>query len=157
MGRVKKPSRWRGRLAGSATITNAAGASDCRWERASQATTERQQKLEESVNQLASFQAAEAQLRPWLMEKELMMSVLGPLSIDPNMLNAQKQQVQVSWERCRHLHSGFRTRRVSHPGCEVADCAQSYLSCKLSATQRASGDLLAPLPSPPNPAERKLL
>lgn len=70
---------------------------DCRWERASQATAERQQKLEESANQLASFQAAEAQLRPWLMEKELMMSVLGPLSIDPNMLNAQKQQVQVSW------------------------------------------------------------
>ncbi|POI31807.1 hypothetical protein CIB84_004441 [Bambusicola thoracicus] len=70
---------------------------NCRWERASQATAERQQKLEESANQLASFQAAEAQLRPWLMEKELMMSVLGPLSIDPNMLNAQKQQVQVSW------------------------------------------------------------
>lgn len=70
---------------------------DCRWERASQATAERQQKLEESANQLASFQAAEAQLQPWLMEKELMMSVLGPLSIDPNMLNAQKQQVQVSW------------------------------------------------------------
>lgn len=86
--------------------TNRARASDCRWERASQATAARQQKLEESVNQLASFQAAEAQLRPWLMEKELMMSVLGPLSIDPNMLNAQKQQVQVSWE----LHSVFRSR-----------------------------------------------
>ena len=43
-----------------------------------------------------SPQAAESQLRPWLMEKELMMGVLGPLSIDPNMLNAQKQQVQVS-------------------------------------------------------------
>lgn len=35
------------------------------------------------------------QLGPWLREKELMMSVLGPLSIDPNMLNTQKQQVQV--------------------------------------------------------------
>ncbi|XP_074790600.1 microtubule-actin cross-linking factor 1 isoform X8 [Natator depressus] len=65
-----------------------------RWARANQVTAERQQKLEKSANQLASFQAAEAQLRPWLMEKELMMSVLGPLSIDPNMLNAQKQQVQ---------------------------------------------------------------
>lgn len=69
--------------------------SGSRWDRANQVTAERQQKLEESANQLASFQAAEAQLRPWLMEKELMMSVLGPLSIDPNMLNAQKQQVQV--------------------------------------------------------------
>lgn len=58
----------------------------------------RQRQLEESASHLASFQAAESQLRPWLMEKELMMGVLGPLSIDPNMLTAQKQQVQVSHE-----------------------------------------------------------
>ncbi|XP_062818933.1 microtubule-actin cross-linking factor 1 isoform X5 [Anolis carolinensis] len=67
---------------------------DSRWERANQVTTERQQKLEKSARELASFQVAEGQLRPWLTEKELMMSVLGPLSIDPNMLSAQKQQVQ---------------------------------------------------------------
>ena len=48
----------------------------------------RQRQLEESASHLACFQAAESQLRPWLMEKELMMGVLGPLSIDPNMLNA---------------------------------------------------------------------
>ncbi|XP_061453828.1 microtubule-actin cross-linking factor 1 isoform X18 [Rhineura floridana] len=65
-----------------------------RWAHATQVTAERQQKLEKSASELASFQVAEGQLRPWLMEKELMMSVLGPLSIDPNMLNAQKQQVQ---------------------------------------------------------------
>ncbi|XP_013926629.1 PREDICTED: microtubule-actin cross-linking factor 1 isoform X2 [Thamnophis sirtalis] len=65
-----------------------------RWAHAKQMTEERQQKLEKSANELASFQEAEGQLRPWLMEKELMMSVLGPLSIDPNMLTAQKQQVQ---------------------------------------------------------------
>ncbi|XP_053310588.1 microtubule-actin cross-linking factor 1 [Spea bombifrons] len=65
-----------------------------KWNRANQATSERQQKLEESANQLATFQTAASQLRPWLTEKELMMSVLGPLSVDPNMLNAQKQQVQ---------------------------------------------------------------
>ncbi|XP_068124927.1 microtubule-actin cross-linking factor 1 isoform X16 [Hyperolius riggenbachi] len=64
------------------------------WDRANQVTSERQQKLEESANQLAVFQTAASQLHPWLTEKELMMSVLGPLSIDPNMLNAQKQQVQ---------------------------------------------------------------
>lgn len=56
----------------------------------------RQKQLEESASHLDCFQAAESQLRPWLVEKELMMGVLGPLSIDPNMLNAQKQQVQVS-------------------------------------------------------------
>ncbi|XP_065553703.1 microtubule-actin cross-linking factor 1 isoform X13 [Lathamus discolor] len=92
---------------------------NCRWERASQATAARQQKLEESVNQLASFQAAEAQLRPWLMEKELMMSVLGPLSIDPNMLNAQKQQVQFMLKE-------FEARRQQHE--QLNQAAQSILT-----------------------------
>lgn len=59
-------------------------------------TVDRQQKLEESSNNLTRFQTVEAQLKQWLVEKELMVSVLGPLSIDPNMLNTQKQQVQVS-------------------------------------------------------------
>ncbi|XP_074971260.1 microtubule-actin cross-linking factor 1 isoform X21 [Phalacrocorax aristotelis] len=92
---------------------------NCRWERASQATAERQQKLEESANQLASFQAAEGQLRPWLMEKELMMSVLGPLSIDPNMLNAQKQQVQFMLKE-------FEARRQQHE--QLNQAAQSILT-----------------------------
>ncbi|NXE41134.1 MACF1 factor, partial [Ptilorrhoa leucosticta] len=92
---------------------------NCRWERASQATAARQQKLEESVTQLATFQAAEAQLRPWLMEKELMMSVLGPLSIDPNMLNAQKQQVQFMLKE-------FEARRQQHE--QLNQAAQSILT-----------------------------
>ncbi|NXK19562.1 MACF1 factor, partial [Arenaria interpres] len=92
---------------------------NCRWERASQATAERQQKLEESANQLATFQAAEAQLRPWLMEKELMMSVLGPLSIDPNMLNAQKQQVQFMLKE-------FEARRQQYE--QLNQAAQSILT-----------------------------
>ncbi|NXP46772.1 MACF1 factor, partial [Heliornis fulica] len=92
---------------------------NCRWERASQATAERQQKLEESANQLASFQAAEGQLRPWLLEKELMMSVLGPLSIDPNMLNAQKQQVQFMLKE-------FEARRQQHE--QLNQAAQSILT-----------------------------
>ncbi|NWW21666.1 MACF1 factor, partial [Falcunculus frontatus] len=92
---------------------------NCRWERASQATAARQQKLEESATQLATFQAAEAQLRPWLMEKELMMSVLGPLSIDPNMLNAQKQQVQFMLKE-------FEARRQQHE--QLNQAAQSILT-----------------------------
>lgn len=44
---------------------------------------------------LELFQTTQPQLSQWLQEKELMMSVLGPLSVDPNMLNTQKQQVQV--------------------------------------------------------------
>ncbi|XP_058712347.1 microtubule-actin cross-linking factor 1 isoform X11 [Poecile atricapillus] len=92
---------------------------NCRWERASQATAARQQKLEESATLLATFQAAEAQLRPWLMEKELMMSVLGPLSIDPNMLNAQKQQVQFMLKE-------FEARRQQHE--QLNQAAQSILT-----------------------------
>ncbi|NXO10920.1 MACF1 factor, partial [Oriolus oriolus] len=92
---------------------------NCRWERASQATAARQQKLEESATQLAAFQAAEAQLRPWLMEKELMMSVLGPLSIDPNMLNTQKQQVQFMLKE-------FEARRQQHE--QLNQAAQSILT-----------------------------
>ncbi|NWX11607.1 MACF1 factor, partial [Aegotheles bennettii] len=92
---------------------------NCRWERASQATAERQQKLEESATQLATFQAAEGQLRPWLLEKELMMSVLGPLSIDPNMLNAQKQQVQFMLKE-------FEARRQQHE--QLNQAAQSILT-----------------------------
>lgn len=69
---------------------------DSKWKELNEVTCERQQKLEESSNYLTQFQTAEAQLKHWLVEKELMVSVLGPLSIDPNMLNTQKQQVQVS-------------------------------------------------------------
>uniref|UniRef100_A0A8C8S767 Dystonin n=1 Tax=Pelusios castaneus TaxID=367368 RepID=A0A8C8S767_9SAUR len=58
-------------------------------------TADRRQNLEESSNYLTQFQMTEAQLKQWLTEKELMVSVLGPLSIDPNMLNTQKQQVQI--------------------------------------------------------------
>ncbi|KAG8451599.1 hypothetical protein GDO86_003700 [Hymenochirus boettgeri] len=89
------------------------------WDMANQLTTERQQKLEESANQLATFQTASSQLCPWLTEKELMMSVLGPLSVDPNMLNAQKQQVQfmlkefeartAQYEELKHAAYGILT------------------------------------------------
>ncbi|NXA50251.1 MACF1 factor, partial [Nothocercus julius] len=98
---------------------------NCRWERTNQATVERQQKLEDSVNQLANFHTAEMQLRPWLLEKELMMSVLGPLSIDPNMLNAQKQQVQFMLKE-------FEARRQQHE--QLNQAAQSILT--------GSGDVL---------------
>lgn len=75
--------------------------SDTKWQELNQLTVDRQQKLEESSNNLTQFQTTEAQLKQWLVEKELMVSVLGPLSIDPNMLNTQRQQVQVSaiWEQ----------------------------------------------------------
>ncbi|XP_074751881.1 dystonin isoform X6 [Athene noctua] len=80
---------------------------DSKWKELNQVTSERQQKLEESSNYLTQFQTAEAQLKHWLVEKELMVSVLGPLSIDPNMLNTQKQQVQI-------LLNEFDTRKLQY-------------------------------------------
>uniref|UniRef100_A0A674F3G2 Microtubule actin crosslinking factor 1 n=1 Tax=Salmo trutta TaxID=8032 RepID=A0A674F3G2_SALTR len=67
---------------------------DSRWEKANEAAVQRQVELETCADRLGSFATAASQLGPWLKEKELMMSVLGPLSIDPNMLNTQNQQVQ---------------------------------------------------------------
>uniref|UniRef100_A0A8B9IL35 Dystonin n=1 Tax=Anser cygnoides TaxID=8845 RepID=A0A8B9IL35_ANSCY len=90
-----------------------------------QVTSERQQKLEESSNYLTQFQTAEAQLKHWLVEKELMVSVLGPLSIDPNMLNTQKQQVQIllkefdtrkpQYEQLTMAGEGILKRPGEHP------------------------------------------
>ncbi|XP_028843818.1 dystonin isoform X8 [Denticeps clupeoides] len=68
---------------------------DAVWEDISGSLEDRKQHLEESSRMLEVFQSTEPQLNQWLQEKELMMSVLGPLSMDPNMLNTQKQQVQI--------------------------------------------------------------
>lgn len=69
--------------------------SDAAWTDISGSVEQRKERLEQSNKNLDTFQTAEVQLGQWLSEKELMMSVLGPLSIDPNMLKMQKQQVQV--------------------------------------------------------------
>ncbi|XP_071298969.1 microtubule-actin cross-linking factor 1-like isoform X9 [Agelaius tricolor] len=98
---------------------------DSKWKELNQVTSERQQKLEESSNYLIQFQTAEAQLKHWLVEKELMVSVLGPLSIDPNMLNTQKQQVQIllkefdtrkpQYEQLTMAGQGILERPGEHP------------------------------------------
>uniref|UniRef100_A0A8C6E9Z8 Dystonin n=1 Tax=Moschus moschiferus TaxID=68415 RepID=A0A8C6E9Z8_MOSMO len=86
---------------------------DSKWKELNQLTVDRQQKLEESSNNLTQFQTVEAQLKQWLVEKELMVSVLGPLSIDPNMLNTQRQQVQI-------LLQEFDTRKPQYEQLTVA-------------------------------------
>uniref|UniRef100_A0A673M9J7 Dystonin n=1 Tax=Sinocyclocheilus rhinocerous TaxID=307959 RepID=A0A673M9J7_9TELE len=65
------------------------------WEEVKGTMEIRKQHLEESSRMLELFQTTQPQLSLWLQEKELMMGVLGPLSVDPNMLNTQKQQVQI--------------------------------------------------------------
>eukprot|EP00070_Physeter_catodon_P027582 XP_028334476.1 dystonin isoform X22 [Physeter catodon] len=86
---------------------------DSEWQELNQLTVDRRQKLEESSNNLTQFQTVEAQLKQWLVEKELMVSVLGPLSIDPNMLNTQRQQVQI-------LLQEFDTRKPQYEQLTVA-------------------------------------
>uniref|UniRef100_A0A8C8WX99 Dystonin n=1 Tax=Panthera leo TaxID=9689 RepID=A0A8C8WX99_PANLE len=92
---------------------------DSKWQELNQLTVDRQQKLEESSTNLTQFQTVEAQLKQWLVEKELMVSVLGPLSIDPNMLNTQRQQVQI-------LLQEFDTRKPQYE--QLTAAGQSILS-----------------------------
>ncbi|XDV50941.1 hypothetical protein PO909_019905 [Leuciscus waleckii] len=68
---------------------------DAGWEEVRGSMEIRKQHLEESSRMLELFQTTQPQLSQWLQEKELMMGVLGSLSMDPNMLNTQKQQVQI--------------------------------------------------------------
>ncbi|XP_037119544.1 microtubule-actin cross-linking factor 1 isoform X21 [Syngnathus acus] len=92
---------------------------DSRWLAANQTASQRQAELEACADRLGSFTAAASQLGPWLREKELMMSVLGPLSIDPNMLNTQKQQVQFMLRE-------FETRRPQFE--QLTQSAEGILS-----------------------------
>ncbi|KAF1381943.1 hypothetical protein PFLUV_G00159260 [Perca fluviatilis] len=92
---------------------------DSRWQTANQTATQRQMELETCADRLGSFASAASQLGPWLREKELMMSVLGPLSIDPNMLNTQKQQAQFMLRE-------FETRRPQFD--QLTQSAEGILS-----------------------------
>ncbi|KAJ3609554.1 hypothetical protein NHX12_024074 [Muraenolepis orangiensis] len=92
---------------------------DSRWQKANQTAEQRQTELEACADRLGSFATAANQLGPWLREKELMMSVLGPLSIDPNMLNTQKQQVQFMLRE-------FDTRRPQYE--QLTQSAEGILS-----------------------------
>ncbi|XP_048203540.1 dystonin isoform X14 [Perognathus longimembris pacificus] len=92
---------------------------DSRWQELNQLTVDRHQKLEESSNNLTQFQTAETQLKQWLVEKELMVNVLGPLSTDPNMLSTQRQQVQI-------LLQEFGTRRPQYE--QLVAAGQGILS-----------------------------
>ncbi|KAM3858524.1 microtubule-actin cross-linking factor 1, isoforms 1/2/3/4/5 [Diretmus argenteus] len=92
---------------------------DSRWQKANQTAAQRQTELETCADRLGSFASAASQLGPWLREKELMMSVLGPLSIDPNMLNTQKQQAQFMLRE-------FETRRPQFE--QLTESAEGILS-----------------------------
>ncbi|KAL7830364.1 hypothetical protein SRHO_G00314910 [Serrasalmus rhombeus] len=106
---------------------------DCRWEKANKTAAQRQTELETCADRLGSFASAASQLGPWLREKELMMSVLGPLSIDPNMLNTQKQQVQFMLRE-------FETRRPQFD--QLTQAAEGILSPTGEQGSRDGHDLV---------------
>uniref|UniRef100_A0A3Q2R448 Dystonin n=1 Tax=Fundulus heteroclitus TaxID=8078 RepID=A0A3Q2R448_FUNHE len=89
---------------------------DAAWTEISGSVEERKQNLEQSNKNLEIFQTTDLQLSQWLSEKELMMGVLGPLSIDPNMLKMQKQQVQI-------LQNEFKSRKPQYERLEEAASA----------------------------------
>ncbi|XP_068580005.1 dystonin isoform X1 [Cebidichthys violaceus] len=89
---------------------------DAAWADISGSVEDRKQHLEQSNKNLDIFQTTELQLVQWLSEKELMMSVLGPLSIDLNMLKMQKQQVQI-------LQNEFKSRKPQYEQLEEAASA----------------------------------
>ncbi|XP_029021963.1 microtubule-actin cross-linking factor 1 isoform X7 [Betta splendens] len=99
---------------------------DSRWQAANQTAAQRQTELETCADRLGSFASAANQLGPWLREKELMMSVLGPLSIDPNMLNTQKQQAQFMLREFETRRPQFDQLTQSAEGilCPTGDSAQ---------------------------------
>uniref|UniRef100_A0A8C1ULA5 Microtubule actin crosslinking factor 1 n=1 Tax=Cyprinus carpio TaxID=7962 RepID=A0A8C1ULA5_CYPCA len=105
---------------------------DSRWTKANQTAAQKQTELEACADRLGSFAAAASQLGPWLREKELMMSVLGPLSIDPNMLNTQKQQVQFMLRE-------FETRQPQFD--QLTRAAEGILSPTADESSRDGQDL----------------
>ncbi|XP_035848604.1 dystonin isoform X9 [Sander lucioperca] len=105
---------------------------DAAWADISGSVEERKQHLEQSNKNLDIFQTTELQLGQWLSEKELMMSVLGPLSIDPNMLKMQKQQVQI-------LQNEFKSRK---PQYEQLEEAASAILSSLGNQDPSSGKLV---------------
>ncbi|XP_072533688.1 dystonin isoform X14 [Salminus brasiliensis] len=96
---------------------------DAGWKEVMGSMENRKQHLEESSRTLQLFQTTQMQLSQWLQEKELMMSVLGPLSVDPNMLNTQKQQVQI-------LQKEFEGRRPQYEQLNEAAVAITSTSGK---------------------------
>ncbi|KAM4729954.1 dystonin isoform 3-T3 [Anableps anableps] len=105
---------------------------DAAWTEISGSVEERKQNLEQSNKNLEIFQTTDLLLSQWLSEKELMMGVLGPLSIDPNMLKMQKQQVQI-------LQNEFKSRKPQYERLEEA--ASAILSSSVNQ-EPSSGKLV---------------
>lgn len=111
---------------------------DTAWADISGSVEERKQHLEESNKNLEIFQGTELQLGQWLSEKELMMSVLGPLSIDPNMLKMQKQQVQVRMLCDVHTFVTLVTADFIIPVVSVAPFRSSTMNLKVESLNMIS-------------------
>lgn len=62
--------------------------------------------LEDAVGHLRDFREYEDQLSKWIRQKEKLLDVLGPVAMEPSLLNSQMEQVQVGgilWQ----LHDSF--------------------------------------------------
>ena len=69
-----------------------------RWSGLKEMSDERRRSLESLVEDLKEFRETHDQLENWLAQKEKMVSLLGPVAMEPAMVNNQLQQVQLLQE-----------------------------------------------------------
>ena len=67
-----------------------------RWASLKEISEERGRSLDEMVSDLKGFSDSHDRLAEWLTQKEKMVSFLGPIAIEPIMLENQVKQVEVS-------------------------------------------------------------
>lgn len=69
--------------------------SETNWTSLKTKSENEQKALEEVIADLRDFRESGHQLDTWLAQKEKMIAVLGPLAIDPSMIQNQMEQVKV--------------------------------------------------------------
>lgn len=71
-----------------------------RWKSLKDISADRMLALQEMVSDIQKFQASHEDLSQWLTQKDKMVTLMGPLAMEPSMVNTQTQQVQV----CHYYH-----------------------------------------------------
>lgn len=68
---------------------------DDKWHGLRATSEEHRKSLEDAVSDLRDFREHEGQLTKWIGQKEKLMDVLGPVAMEPSLLNSQLEQVKV--------------------------------------------------------------
>ena len=60
--------------------------------------------LQEMVSDIKKFNESHETLSQWLTQKEKMVGLLGPLAMEPSMVNTQMEQVKVMNEIVKYVN-----------------------------------------------------